>query len=246
MEDITVLVPTSPILSHPDTRIIDETIASIRAHLPTSEIIIMIDGIREEQVHYKKNYEEYTRRLLWKTNNEWENITPLLFEEHTHQAGMTRKALTLVETPFILFVEHDTPITPDRDIPFRELAEYITWGKANLIRLHHEALVLSVHEYLMLGGIEKNIWATVQWSQRPHLASTKFYRHILEEYFPPLAKTMIEDNMYGKLEDAYRNRGRAGWDEFKVWIYTPEGDIKRSYHLDGREGDDKYESTFGI
>lgn len=244
--EITVLVPTSPIPSHPDVRIIEETIYSIRTHLPDSEIIIMFDGVREEQEHFRKNYEEYMRRVLWLANNQWYNVTPLMFEEHTHQAGMTRRALQLVKTPQILFVEHDTPITPDREIPFPRLVEYVKSGKAHLIRLHHEALVLEVHKYLMIEQPEDDIWATYQWSQRPHVADTEWYKQILDNYFPPLAKTMIEDKMYGVLESAYRDRGRPGWDDFRVWLYYPEGDIKRSFHLDGREGEPKYEESFGI
>lgn len=247
---ITVLVPTSPIPSHPDTRVIDETIGTIRSHLPIAEIIIMIDGVRGEQEEFRNNYQEYTRRLLWKCNCEWENVTPLFFEEHTHQAGMTRKALELVSTPLILFVEHDTPLTPDRIIPWQSLRKFIEYAGANVIRLHHEALVLDVHRHLMIGEPEvysgERFWATYQWSQRPHLARTEFYRKMLDDYIPPQAKTMIEDAVYGKLESAYRDRGKAGWDDWRVWMYYPEGDIKRSYHLDGREGQPKYESTFGI
>lgn len=245
----TVLVPTSPIPSHPDTRIIDETISTIRTHLD-SEIIIMIDGIRDEQLYLKEQYQEYIRRLLWKCNNEWENVIPLLFEEHQHQANMTRKALQLIKTPLILFVEHDTPLTPDRDINWDSVEDMVLSEEANMVRLHHEALVLDVHKYLMIGEPEytfkESYWRTYQWSQRPHIASTEFYRRILEQYFPPSAKTMIEDRMYGVLEEAYRHRGKMGWDEFKVWMYYPEGDIKRSYHIDGREGEQKYEETFGI
>lgn len=244
--DITVLICTSPIPSHPDTRIIDETISTVRTHLPDSEIILMIDGVREEQEEFRKNYQEYIRRVLWKSNNEWTSVTPLLFEEHQHQALMTRKALTIVKTPLILFVEHDTPLTPDRQIPFSILAGAILTGKANVIRLHHEALVLEVHRYLMIGEPEDGLWATYQWSQRPHLASTEFYKSMFEEYFPPTAKTMIEDNIYGKLEEAYRHQGKAGWNRFKVWLFYPDGDIKRSYHTDGREGQPKFEDTFGI
>lgn len=245
MDDITVVVVTSPIPSHPDTRIIDETIASIRTHLPDSEILICIDGIRDEQADYTEAYREYTRRILWKCNFEW-GATPLLFDKHEHQARMTRNALEFVKSPAILFMEHDTPLTPDREIPFKKLVEDIKSGKANIIRLHHEALVLDVHRYLMIGEPEDGLWATYQWSQRPHLASTKYYKYMLHEYFPLEARTMIEDNMYGKLESAYRDRGQAGWNEFKVWLYYPAGDIKRSYHTDGREGDPKYEDTFGI
>lgn len=243
--DITVVVPTSPIPSHPDTRIIDETVSTIRTHLPDAEIIFCIDGVREEQKDYLKNYQEYTRRLLWKINNEWGNSTSLLFEEHSHQAIMTRKALQLVKTSTILFVEHDTPITPDRNIPFEELINVVKSGKANVIRFHHEALVLEVHKHLMIGEPDGDLWATYQWSQRPHVTSTEFYKQMLGS-FPPTAKTMIEDRVYGVLESAYRERGKTGWNDFKVWLYYPEGDIKRSYHMDGREGEPKWEETFGL
>lgn len=244
MDNITVIVVTSPIPSHPDTRVIDETVSTIRTHLPDSEIIFCIDGVREEQEDRRKNYVEYTRRLLWKINNEWGNAVPLLFEEHQHQAKMTRKALELVKTPLILFVEHDTPITPDREIPFQELGEVILSGKANLIRFHYEALVLDVHKHLMIGEPEGNLWATAQFSQRPHLASVNYYRHILDTYFTPGATTFIEDRMYGVIETSFFERGKPAWDEHRLWIYHPEGDIKRSYTTDGREDDPKFGMTF--
>lgn len=247
MSLITVIVPTSPIPSHPDTRILDETIASIRTHLD-SEIILMIDGVREEQEHYSKNYQEYIRRVLWKTNNEWTNVTPLLFEEHEHQARMTKKVLQLVKTPLILFMEHDTPLTPDREILWDSIEDHILSGIGNVVRLHHEALVLDVHRHLMIEKPEHTFkgryWRTYQWSQRPHIASTEFYKQMLEEYFSPNYYGMIEDRIYGVLEEAYRHQGKAGWNKFKVWLYYPEGDIKRSYHTDGREGESKFEETW--
>ena len=60
-KDITVIIPTSVIRSHPSTAIIDETINNIRYHLPDSEIILQIDGIRDEQLHRKKEYDEYKK-----------------------------------------------------------------------------------------------------------------------------------------------------------------------------------------
>jgi hypothetical protein len=46
-KDITVVLVTSVIPSHPETYIVEETIKSIRHHLPDSEIILQIDGLRE-------------------------------------------------------------------------------------------------------------------------------------------------------------------------------------------------------
>ena len=51
--------------------------------------------------------------------------------------------------------------------------------------------------------------------------------------------------MYGVVEQACKD-GIMGWYNFRIWIYTPEGDIKRSYTTDGREGESKFEETFGL
>lgn len=249
MDKITVLVPTSPIPDHPDTSMLEETIATIRSKLPESEIIIMIDGIRAEQEDRRADYEEYKRRILYKTNFEWNNVLPLVFEEHHHQAAMTREALKLVRTPVILFVEHDTPITPDCEFEWLGMIDAIENGYADVIRFHFESHILADHAHLMLDeepqlmcGVK--LIRTAQWSQRPHLASTEFYKRILQDHFSQDARTMIEDKMHGVVSDAYFRRQKAGWNNFKICIYAPDGNIKRSYHLDGRKSDPKFDMTF--
>src|SRR3990170_1906407 len=240
---ITVLIPTSPIINHPDTSMIEETISTIRERLPNSEIILMIDGVRDEQKKFKSQYDEYVRRLLWGTNFVWHNVVPLFFEEHKHQAAMTREALKLARTPTIMFVEHDAPLC--QEIPFKNLIETVRSGEANMIRLHHEALILDVHKHMMLDKQPITIHGiplvrTSQWSQRPHVASTEFYRQMIDKYFEAGDKTMIEDIVHSPLMESYKILGKAGWNNWKVWIYAPEGDMKRSYHTDGRGAEPKY------
>lgn len=238
---LTVLLPTSPIPSHPSTAIIEQTIESVRERLPSSEIILMIDGVRDEQEERKDNYNEYVRNLLWKCNHQYNGVYPLLFESHQHQANMAREALRHVRTPQVLYVEHDTPL--DGEVPFEEISQKIASGEANLVRLMHEAHILEPHKYLMLD--EGNRFTrTAQWSQRPHIASTDYYRKIIDDHFPVTGRTMIEDKMHGVLMNAWQTKGQAGWNEHKVWIYTPEGDMKRSLNLDGRQQDPKYDMKF--
>lgn len=241
---VTVLIPTSPIPGHPDTSIIEQTIGSVRHHFPAAEVLVMIDGVRDEQDHRSAAYVEYTRRLLWLTNR-WPNVTPLLFTAHHHQAAMARRALDLVDTPTVLFVEHDTPLVTDCPIEWPELVEAVTAGYADVVRLHHEALVLDEHQHLM---IDKEalyptgapMLRTAQWSQRPHLASAVYYRDILDRHFGPDDRTMIEDVMHGVTEAAWRD-GLLGWCRHRLWLYAPQdGNMKRSAHLDGRGGDPKY------
>lgn len=242
---VTVLIPTSPIAAHPDTSIIETTVASVRFWLPDAEILIMCDGIRPEQEHYRQRYEQYLNRLLWLTGTKWDRVLPVLHDEHLHQAELTRRVLDMVETPLVLFVEHDSPLVTDCPIDWPALTAAALSGEADVIRLHHEALVLPDHEHLMLDREPRDIEGapllrTVQWSQRPHLAGSGFYRRILAEDFPEGHIGMIEDRMHSVVESEWRQFGLAGWHRYRLWMYSPEGQIKRSYTLDGRGEDEKW------
>lgn len=250
---VTVLMPTSPTPDHPDTSIIQVTYDSIRAQLPDAEIIVMIDGVREEQADRFEQYQQYQQRLLWLTNHVWHNVTPIRFDEHQHQALCTKAALELVDTDWVLFVEHDTPI--EGEIPWQDLVDQDDYS---IIRFSHESQVLPPHEHLMvdrmtlpLGDLANPNWdatlrfrRTVQWSQRPHLARTDLYRSIITTYFGEKSRTMIEDVMHGVLQEEWRNHGMDGWRKFGLAIYSPPGNIRRSYHLDARKDDPKFDMVF--
>lgn len=230
MSDITVLIPVSPVPSMPSTEVIDVTLDSIRTRLPAAEIIIMFDGVAPQLQHLKAQYEQFTQSLLWKINF-MENCVPLLFEEHSHQSLMVKKALELVRTPVILFSEQDTPL--HNDIPFPELTEVVKSGYANIIRFHFEAQIHPEHEHLMLDHSPIQILGqpflrTRQWSQRPHLASTQYYRDICSKYWDNEPR-FIEHIMYGLVAE-----GGDNYDEHRLHIYAPDGTLVRSKHIDGR------------
>lgn len=244
VEPVTVLMPTSPIASHPDTQMIAETISHTMMHFgEPAELILMADGISETTEQYRDNYYEYLRRMIYSASRQDFGMLVLTHDEHQHQANMTREALGYVNTETILFVEHDAPLVIDYEFDFDLLTQPILAGHANVIRFHHESHVLQPHRHLMLrqpttvSGVR--MWRTQQWSQRPHLASTEFYRTMLATYFADERKTMIEDVMHGVVDNKVNDGGIMAWYEFRLWMYYPVGDnIKRSYHLDGR-GDDK-------
>lgn len=242
--EILTIIPTSPTPFHPSTKAIEEVINSVVERLPNSEVLILADGVRAEQEKYRGAYEEYLKRLIYLVTHRYKNTSIRIFDEHKHQAGMMRAIINEVEQPYILFVEHDTPLC--EFIPFDHLKNAIRNGITNFIRLHHEALILDVHKHLMLNEIEfqgLTLVETAQWSQRPHLASTEFYRKCLDN-FTVDSRTMIEDKMFGVVQDAFRQQGRAGWNNYKLTIYKPEGDMKRSYHLDTRGKEPKFEMKF--
>lgn len=250
--DITILMPTSPAQLHPSTEHIEQNIRDVREQLPDTPIILMIDGVRKEQRGRKKDYEEYQRRLLWLCNFAWDNVLPIRFEKFGHQSTMTREALKLVESPYILFVEHDAPLVPDYPIEWDGLKKTIETGQANAIRLHHESGIHPEHKHLMIGEPELvegvKMWRTAQWSQRPHLVSTAFYRHVIDTYFSEKSRAFIEHGLYGPIIEAYNREGLMGWNLWKLWVYypddTPQGNIQRSYDLNSRGSEPNYASIF--
>jgi len=240
-KDITIIVVTSVLPSHPETTIIDETINAIRQQLPDSEIILQIDGLREEQLDRKDDYDEYKSRVLWKCLHKWHNVLPLIFDEHMHQSGMMAETFEHIRTPLLLYVEGDAPITPDLKIDWQECIDMIYNGEANTIRFHHEDVIPKDHEHLML-DVEGNFIKTCQWSQRPHLSSVLYYKEVVIPTIPD--KAFIEDTFHSVVQSDYDDHETIGWHKHRLWIYYPDkGEhIKRSYHLDGRAGGLKFTS----
>lgn len=238
-DKITVLVPTSPIPSHPSTEIIEETILSIKTQLNHVEIILLIDGVRAEQGDKADAYNQYIQKLLWLSNNYWKNTVPLLFDSHTHQANMTKKALDLVKTNQILFVEHDTPLIGQID--WLGITKAIDDAETNMVRFHYDPEVHEEHTYLMKGSFTSKsgvpLIRSTQWSQRPHIANAHWYRGLLAKHFNDNSRTMIEDAMHGPVAE-------SPWDKYKLTTYNPPFNMKRSYHLDARGDDTKYEMEY--
>jgi hypothetical protein len=232
IDDITIVMPTSWIHSHPDTRVIEQTISDIRVHFPKNEIIIQVDGLRDELLDKKKDYDEFKNRLLWKCLHEWQNVLPVIFEEHSHQTTMMKKTIDMIATRLMLYVESDAPLTPDMPIDWTKCIQMIETNKANTIRFHFEAHIPEPHNHLMRKK-HGDFLQTIQWSQRPHLSTVKYYKNVILENVPD--QTFIEDIIHGYIQSLEP-------DVSKLWIYHPEGNIKRSYHLDGRDGRRKFTS----
>ncbi len=240
IRDVTVVMATSVIPGHPSTKMIEQTISDVRVHFPDNEIIMQIDGLREEQQDRKKDYDEYKNRILWKCLHEWKNVLPIIFDDHSHQTTMMKKTINQIKTSLLLYVEGDAPLTPEQNIDWQKCLDMFEYEKANTIRFHFESHIPGPHKHLMF-NIEDGFMKTAQWSQRPHLSKKSYYKNVILPFSEE--KTFIEDRFHGKVQDdvlPYDTFYQEGWDIHKLWIYHPEGNIKRSYHLDGRQGTRKF------
>lgn len=228
--DITVVMPTSFIPSHPSTAILEETVASVRYWLPDAEVVLTFDGLTADNASRFKDYEEYIRRALWIADRQWGAVCPLIMDRHRHQTGMMREAMKEIRTSQILYVEHDTPLVTDEPIDWSLITDYISAGHSSSVRLAHEAVVPEPHEYLMHGH-DGHFLRTSQYSQRPHVATKAFFRRLLDL----LPETdFIEEVAHGLVMQAHILDGMDGWNQWRLHIYDPgNGNMKRSYHLDG-------------
>jgi hypothetical protein len=238
---ITALISSSPIPSHPSTAIIEETITSIRHHLPDIPIFIMCDGIREEQKHYREPYNEYRKELVKKMLFDWNGTVMICpFPEFRHQAVMTRSTLEIVKTQLVLLLEHDTPLLLNRPIDWDFLIAAVRSGETNHVRLHYDETIHPEHEYMMRGHLTQNLIRCVQFHNRPALTSAKWLKKLLEDNFTPDSRTWIEDRVYSPISI-------SEWPEYRLTIYDPHGTgdrMKRSTHTCGRGNDTKFDPKF--
>lgn len=242
INDVTIVVPTSVISDHPDTSIIDAVISSIRHHFPDNEIILQIDGLREEQAHRKDSYDEYKSRVLWKCLHEWNNVLPIVFEEHSHQSTMITKTIDLVRTPAILYVEGDVAINKDAEIDWQTIMDMLDSQEAYTVRFYSfNKTIEPSHEYLMLEQSGDFI-QTFQWSQQPHMSLTSYYKDVVIPNIQP--RDFIEDKFYGKVFSDVHEDPKNNWATHRLWLYNPteKGDIRVVKHLDGRKNLRKFTS----
>lgn len=234
-EDISVLMPSSVIPTHPQPTCIVETLQSVREHLPESPIYVMCDGIRPEMKHRRAAYNTYIENL--KQLN-LPGVTVINYETFHHQVAMTRRTIwDYVKTPYMLFAEHDTPLVSERFIDFN-MFKYELENRTNMIRLHYDESIHPDHQHMMRGHLTPNLIRTVQWHQRPHVAKVDWYIKILTDWFSTNARTFVEDRMYSPCSF-------SEWEEFKLTIYDPHGDgqrMKRSRDIDGRGDDPKFDT----
>lgn len=232
---ITVIVVTSPVPSNPSTAIITETLESIRWHLPSAKIIVLADGIRPEEEERRDAYMTY---LGYLANLLVEKFSPAYFAvsyKHVHQIGMMRRIVPTLLTDLLLFVEHDTPLLKE-GIDWKGIVTALLDGVFDYIRFNPEPAIPEEHSHLMLGAMTYcgvPVMRTIQFHARPHLARVDFYKRLLRR-FSPEANCFIEDKAHSICQT-------EGWDTWKLAIYTPEGNQKRSTHTNAREGARKWD-----
>lgn len=233
---LTAVVTVSPIKSHPSVEVLVETIDSLPKPI---DIVVAFDAPHPDDdpgmvAGYLEHLDAWLANMTEADSN---RLVPVVAPEWLHQAQLTRLALQQVTTEAVLFVEHDTPI--EGDVPWENLVDLIEGPTLDVVRLYPFPKIPDEHQYLMDQGVRSQagvpLLGTTQWSQRPHVADTDWYREMLDTEFSVDARTMIEDVIHG--------RAQSQPDRFRLAIYHPDDGLQRSIHLDGRAGGPKHTMT---
>ena len=230
-EAITVIIPTSPIAVNPSTEIIDETIAQTRKHLPDAPILILVDGVHPEEEYLRERYEEFLDNLSLRWH-EWHHVSIQYFNDWQHQSGMLSKTLFKdnvarfrVKTPLVFWTEHDIPLR-DEPIDWHGIVDTLLEGKIGGIRFELTGDPPKKNEVrgsIVTHGIPLTL--STQFVNWPQVFRIDYLKAFLEPFGN--SKTYLECTEFD-------DRVARLWDRWQYGIYSPEGEIRRCYHTNGR------------
>ena len=124
---VTVVLVTSPIVSHPNTELIEKVVDSFKLvqDLPSCNLLIMADGVKIGNFKPKKgsvpedmvqNYNLYLETLEQKIQESdqesmWSRTELIKLPHHVGFGHAVYHALKMCQTEYVLVVQHDHPFS---------------------------------------------------------------------------------------------------------------------------------------
>jgi hypothetical protein len=166
---VTLIIVTSPIQSHPETQIVDESIQSIvdMGYL-FDEMIISYDKPPSSE---NQNYKDYKSVMksdykLPKYKLLAKKITHLPMTKHGHFIGTFYNALQHCKTKYVFLVQHDIRLNEGGKFPIQKCLNYkFDW---NILATHHLGTGLKETHWFPIKEekIKGELWKVHGWSER--------------------------------------------------------------------------------
>ena len=167
--NVSLIIVTSPIQSHPNTSIVDEAIQSIiDMDYLFDEMIISYDKPPKKET---KDYTKYKQVMKQKyTLSGYKSlakkITHLPMKKHGHFIGTFYNALQHCKSKYVFLVQHDIRLNEGGIFPIKKCLSYsFDW---NIIATHHLADGLKSTHWFPINQvkIKNELWKTHGWSER--------------------------------------------------------------------------------
>jgi hypothetical protein len=228
-DELTVVVQTSFVPSHPDTAMLERSLASLSLLGQRRRFLFLFDGLRGSP--------EDERRYRWYKQLVRAQFPGDCFEavEPVGSGGCLRRALDRVTTPYLLYWEHDWELSRPIDTAgiLRTLRDQ---PAVRSIRLNQRVTLQAPGDLELLQRSPDEavpLVATPCWSANPHFARTETYRSFVlprcvdgQALEVPLFEAALHDYYARGLP-----RQHAEWGNC---IYGTIGAAAVVHHLDGR------------
>lgn len=232
----TVLIPASPVPSHPQTVLVERAIRSLgllqSAGRP--EVIICHDPPRPSaDARTVTDFERYLRRLERKARS-WPGTRIVVAPEWGNLTGNLRHGLSFVRTEFVLILQHDFYFVREVDMDALVRAmrsnpqlKYVRFNKRSNLPRRADGRSderISFFQEETHGGIA--LCRTLSWSDIPHICRVDYYRDVV---FPLVGTSKT-------FPEAVCNPlvNRSTHETFGTYIWGELGSPKAVGHANGR------------
>ena len=155
-KSVSIVISTSPTPNRSSTAVIDACYEAVRKHLPDSQVYMLTDGLREEQIEEKLYYDVYKKELVRRTQEdpEWKNVKVIEAPEFGHEAGQMRAFMNsgVCATPLICYLQHDA-ILIDAPIDWRGIVASLQENIVSCVRFALDVGFPQGKEHMFRGTI---------------------------------------------------------------------------------------------
>ena len=206
MHVLTIIITASFIRSHPEIKIIQETIESLQLiNIPhDTEIILAHDY--NNHINYIIYFEKLNDYI-----KSYSNIKIIQRKDHGHLTGNIRNALSYVNSKYILIIQHDLPFIKMFDIQKviydmeeNDKIKYVRFNKRRNIKAGYDKLNNLFG--LQVKQANYTYTRTPAWSDNNHLCLTRYYTDIVMKKCPdgcPMELKLRLKNKNKKLHNKY-------------------------------------------
>lgn len=234
----TIIVPISPVPSHPSTDMVERAVRSIHRHLESQDwpIILACDGGTRETA-----YKEFKNRLhaLVAGDAAFKQAAVLECTYWRHLAGVLEEAFQRIDTPLALVFQHDHEVLRPVDTP--GILACFENPTVQYLRLNRYANRVEGWDYILEPFQEAPIplLKTAAWSDMPHFVRTTYY---LDFVLPQLRwsngelqRVFPEAIVFPRfIRDVKQSGFQAVHPKYGTYVYGSLGDPPVCDHLDGK------------
>lgn len=259
---VTIVLTTSPVRTHPSTRLIEETFLSftLTPDLAECNKIIIADGVKIKQ-HSKFRsgmvtaeadaaYRHYLHRLshlIRSPSSSMYGATLISLQERHGFAHALRRGLMKVTTPYVLVAQHDRSFR--RSVPIHDIVEsmhhdnnisyvgFPTHSTVDYVRFIRDKYAIKISPVPSLTNADISFVPLVQWYDSMHVAKTEFYKSRIfgKQRFVNLPPGgFIEDTLGQAMLATIKQEGMISHSQYGMFVCNDGNGVAVS-HIDGHD-----------